>query len=497
LFAGYLRFLKGVSANWYGKLGVILTTSSFVALVILELARVIGLITSSYAGLVTYMLFPLLFIVGLLLIPVGWIKLKKRTGKTTEELLSEQYQSEYVKGTFFGSGLFRTIGLLTALNLLFMIVISTQMLTFMDSPRFCGTACHSVMNPEWVTYQQSPHANVKCVDCHVGEGADALIDSKLNGLWQIISVTFDLLERPIPTPVHQLRPARETCEKCHWPDKFYGSRLKTYVSYQFDEASTPLYTTLNMKVESSGRGARTGIHWHISKENEVRYASVDDEREQIIWAEVRRPNGSIRRYTNAELAPADVDGSEARTMDCVDCHNRATHIYEDPEKAIDERISLGLMDRSLPFLKREALDAVSSDYRYKEAGLAGIADHMVGFYQRHFPEIARIKMASLDSVVEVLQNVYERNIHPEMNITWGASPSHIGHKGERGCFRCHNSKLTDESGGSIAYDCVLCHSILADMQDEPFKFLQPADSTDPDYERHKYLKDEFMNLFLD
>ena len=215
----YFDFIRRVSVDRFGKLGVILTTSSFVTLVILEIARLAGIITNTYAGLVTYMVFPVLFVLGLLLIPFGWYRLKKKTGKNTSELMQEKFDTEDTRGGFLGSKLIRTIGFFSAVNVLFLSAVSMQMLGFMDTPVFCGTACHSVMNPEWVTYQQSPHARVKCVDCHVGEGVDALIDSKLNGLWQIVSVTFDLLERPIPTPVHQLRPARETCEKCHWPEK--------------------------------------------------------------------------------------------------------------------------------------------------------------------------------------------------------------------------------------------------------------------------------------
>jgi hypothetical protein len=132
--------------------------------------------------------------------------------------------------------------MLTILNLAIFGAASARMLHFMDSAKFCGTACHSVMNPEWVTYQQSPHAHVQCVECHVGEGMGALIDSKINGMWQVISLNFNLYERPIPTPVHNLRPARETCEKCHWPDFFIGNRVKTFPHYGWIHC--PLLVTL-------------------------------------------------------------------------------------------------------------------------------------------------------------------------------------------------------------------------------------------------------------
>ncbi len=476
---------------------MVLTISSFVCLVILELARISGIITNAYIGLVTYLLFPALFVIGLILIPVGWHRVKKKTGKSARELIETRFDSNAVKSGFMGSRLGRTIVLLTIINLVFLISISMRMLHFMDEPEFCGTACHSVMNPEWVTYQQSPHSRVACVQCHVGEGERALIDSKLNGIWQMISVTFDLFERPIPTPVHQLRPARETCEKCHWPEKFYGTRLKTIAHYQNDSASTPLYTTLNLKVDAGSANSRAGIHWHVAKENEVRYSSVDDMREKILWVEVRRSDGSYHRYSSGDKFASENQVSSVRTMDCVDCHNRATHIYENPEQAIDYRIKRGVLDKSLPFLKREALHAITVGYPDKQAAMEGISNHLYGYYQRNHPELVMSKSILIDSAITVLQDIYNRNIHPEMNIGWGTYSSNIGHVGDGGCFSCHNSRMVDENGRAISSDCALCHSILANGHEEPFKFLQPADSADIDFQMHQYLQDEFLKSFDD
>lgn len=491
----YLSFIRRASTTGLGKGGVILTTSSFIALVLLELARMLGLVTNAYVGLVTYLLFPFLFVVGLLLIPLGWYRLRKKTGLSTRRLLEERFGPDETRGSLTGSRLFRFITLLTVINVFFLVAISTQMLGFMDSSYFCGTACHSVMNPEWVTYQQSPHARVRCVQCHVGEGAEALIDSKLNGLWQIISVTFNLYERPIPTPVRQLRPARETCEKCHWPEKFYGSHLVTRYNYQNDDESSLLYTTLNLKIDAGKAGEKAGIHWHIGQENEVRYTSVGDRREMMLWVEARRPDGRYHRFYNRNATAHGIEDIVERSMDCVDCHNRATHIYEEPERAVDDRIKMGLLDLSLPYLKREALAAITSNYADSAAAYDGIGQSLRNFYMRNYPELSREKTAIIDSAVMVLQDIYSRNIHKPMNIRWNTYASHIGHKGNTGCFRCHNPALVDSAGAAISYDCTLCHSILADNHKEPFQFLEPAETGDRDYQRHRYLKDEFLNSF--
>lgn len=498
MFEKYIRFIRGVSVNRVGKIGVILTTSSFVTFAILETSRIMGIFTNAYAGLVVYLLFPSLFIIGLILIPIGWYLRKRATGKTGKELLSDSFADPDTEGSFFGSTVFKSIALFTIINVLFMTVAGSRMLHFMDSPRFCGTACHSVMNPEWVTYQNSPHARVACVDCHVGEGVGALIDSKINGTWQMISITFDLLERPIPTPVHQLRPARETCEKCHWPDKFYGSRLKTIVRYRNDSVSTPAYTTLNLKVDAGKVKPEGGIHWHVAEQNEVRYASVDDERETMIWVERKMPDGSYRRYTNESLSVESerTGEDETRILDCIDCHNRATHIYEDPHDAVNEQIRLGVLDRSLPFLKREAVTAITQNYADSASAMEGIANGFAGFYRLNYTDMARTGSSRIDSVIKVLKKIYNRNIHHGMNIEWGSYPSHIGHRyGEKsGCFRCHNNDMVDEDGSTIASDCTMCHSILAFDYDKPFGYIQSADTTDPEFKMQQYLKEEFLEF---
>ncbi|MBU1706840.1 NapC/NirT family cytochrome c, partial [bacterium] len=359
----YMNFIRGVSSNGLSRTGVVLTTASFLSFCCLEVLRMVGLLTNAYIGLITYLAFPALFVLGLILIPYGLWRHARKRGKTIRELLTERFEPDEFAAADYGSKLVRTVALLTLLNVVVLLVAAFSSMHFMDQASFCGTACHSVMNPEWVTYQQSPHAKVRCVECHVGEGLKATFDAKLNGAYQILSLTLDLYEKPIPTPVRNLRPARETCEKCHWPDKFHGNRLETRIRYALDSSSTPHYTTLSMKIGSGEAGVERGSHWHISKRNEIRYASVDDKREEMLWVDVRQEDGSFRRYRNARLEVADeADKQSVRVMDCVDCHNRATHIYEEPDFALDERIRQGLLKLSLPYVKHESLATLMNSY---------------------------------------------------------------------------------------------------------------------------------------
>ncbi len=489
-------FIRGIMTNWTGTVGVALATSSFLLFVFFELLQIAGILTNSYVGLISYMALPALFLMGLVLVPIGWWQFRRATGRSTSELLTQRFPDDMTKAKRIGSSLMGTIALLTVVNILFLGIGGARMLHFMDSPKFCGTACHSVMEPEWVAYQNSPHAHVRCVDCHVGEGAQALLDAKLNGLWQVVSATFDLYERPIPTPVHQLRPARETCEKCHWPDKFYGDRIKTFPTFRFDQESTPRHTTLALKVGSGGDDSHGTIHWHVAEANEVRYQAADESRHAMDWVEIKRGE-EFHRYTNRSATPGKDAGSELplpRSMDCVDCHNRATHIYEDPEQAIDNALASGRISRDLPFAKKVGFGALTGRYgTTKYDGLKGIENEVRGYYLRQKHEV-RVNLADVDLMVAEVQAIYSRNIFPGMKVEWNSYPSQLGHKNDTGCFRCHNRDMVDETGVAIPYDCTLCHSILAMDSATEFQFLLPAGEKDPDRIMHEYLRREFLGI---
>ncbi|MEN8005814.1 MAG: NapC/NirT family cytochrome c [Candidatus Krumholzibacteriota bacterium] len=489
-------FIRGIMTNWTGTAGVALATSSFILFLFFELLQIAGILNNSYVGLISYMALPALFILGLVLIPLGWWQFRRATGRTTSELLTQRFPDDMTKAKRLGSSLMGTISLLTVINILFLGVGGARMLHFMDTPKFCGTACHSVMEPEWVAYQNSPHAHVRCIDCHVGEGAGALVNAKLNGMWQVISASLDLYDRPIPTPVHQLRPARETCEKCHWPDKFYGDRIKSFQTFGFDRESAARHTTLALKVGSGAGDAHGTIHWHIAEANEVRYQTADDQRRSMEWVEIKRGD-EFHRYTNRNNGVhggGDTHSPEVRSMDCVDCHNRATHIYEDPEQAVDAALAAGRISRDLPFAKKVGLGALLGRYGVtKDDGLKGIDNEVRGYYFRQEHD-GPVNMQDVDLMVAALQDIYARNIFPGMKVEWNTYPSHLGHENDGGCFRCHNQDMVDETGAAIPYDCTLCHSILAMDSPTEFQFLLPADVKDPDRKMHEYLRREFLGI---
>jgi len=488
-FDKYLNFIKGVSREPLGRYGVALTSSAFFMFLFMEIARMTGLITNAYVGLVSYLVLPLLFIVGLIMIPLGWKRRQRKTGKSPSELMEQQFERTALEKGFFGSSFFQTVALLTMVNVLFMIIAGSQTLSFMDEPEFCGTACHSVMNPEWQTYQVSSHANVSCVSCHVGEGAEALLESKLNGLWQMASVTFDLYERPIPTPVHQLRPARETCEKCHWPAKQYGEELVKKVTYSNDEWTRPSYTTLGIKIDADTRTDRKGVHWHIAEGVEMTYTSIDPKRQKISEVTVKYPDGHERTFINKKLVDHDTS-SEERVMDCVDCHNRATHVYKDPEHIVDAFLAEGKLPVDLPYIRREALSALRNGSPDKDLGREMVSTHLFKFYQKQYPEIRHTRQKELSQVGELLAAEYDRYIHPNMQITWNSYPSNLGHDANSGCFRCHHKDMVNDDLVSVSSDCTVCHDIFAYDSPSQYAFMGTPEEKAPEQAIHAYLKQQ-------
>ena len=491
----YKNFIRGVAINRIGKAGVVITTTVFITFILFETSQSLGMIRNAYFGLITYLLFPVLFIIGLICIPIGWHQYRKTTGKSTRELLNEQFEQTDIQPGPLGSPLTRTIVMLTVVNVLILSLSGIRMLHFMDQAKFCGTACHTVMNPEWVTYQKSPHARVKCVECHVGEGVDALIASKLNGVRQMYLAAFHLYHRPIPTPVHTLRPARETCEHCHWPEKFYGQRLVTHIHYGMDSLSTPRYSTLNVKIDAGSDGHQPGAHWHVAESNRITFTSVNDEREKMITVTAWHNNENPVTYTNRNIESYEPAGKKERKMDCVDCHNRATHIYKQAEDVVDQLIRQGDLDRDLPFIKREALAALTFNYPSEAAAMKGIANQLANYYKRYEPTVSKTKQPKIEHAITLLQQAYTTFRHHHMRIEWGTYTSHIGHQGDTGCFRCHNPDMVNDQGQAIRNDCTLCHSILAMDSEKPFQYLEPAKENAPDRKMHEWMQQEFLNNF--
>jgi nitrate/TMAO reductase-like tetraheme cytochrome c subunit len=443
-------------------IGVNLTTLTGVLLAILLALALVGAPTNPYLGAVTFLVLPLLFVLGLVLIPIGSWRYRRRAPAPGGTGLFPSYD--------LNSPRVRTrlvlLAVLTLTNITILGVASYKGIEHMDSVAFCGGTCHPVMKPEYTAYQGSPHARVRCVDCHIGPGASWFVQSKLSGTRQVFKQILHTWPTPIETPITNLRPSRDTCEQCHWPEKFHGDRLVVRKHFEEDEANTPIQSVLLLKVGGGNpdSGFRQGIHWHVS--STVYYRS-DEKREVIPWVRVERRDGSVAEFTAAGGVPDSIAARPMRRMDCIDCHNRPTHIYRLPARALDEAMADGRLPVDLPYLKREALAALTTDYANATQARAGIADRLNGFYRDAYPEVAPQRQEGIAQAIAAVQQIWARNVFPEMKVGWGTYPEHIGHQDFTGCFRCHDEQHATTDGASISQDCSTCHSLLAMEEEKP------------------------------
>ena len=334
----------------------------------------------------------------------------------------------------------------------------------MDSVSFCGKTCHTVMEPEFTAYQSSPHSRVECVKCHIGPGASWFVQSKLSGTRQLLAVTFKTYPRPIPTPVHNLRPARETCEACHWPQKYGEDRVRVINKFADDEANSLTKTVLLMKIGGGNHGI--GIHGtHLGPGVTIRYAASDEQRQNIPWVEYNAP-GRQTLYATADAKP-NGGGAPIRDMDCMDCHNRPSHSYDLPERGMDKAMAAGLISNTLPFVKKKGVEILKVNYLSREEAAQKIPAAFVKYYQDTYPAIYAQRQAEITASGKEVLAVWNRNIFPEMKVTWGAYPINIGHTDYPGCFRCHDGGHNAKDGKSISQDCNACHNLLAMDEAQP------------------------------
>lgn len=286
--------------------------------------------------------------------------------------------------------------------------------------------------------------------------------SKLTGLRQVYAVLFDTYSRPIPSPVHNLRPARDTCAHCHWPEKFHGDKVNVIREYADDEQSSETATTIQVHVGggSERSGVATGIHWHMNVANEVDYISTDDRRQVIPYVRVKDRYGVVREYVVDGVSPEVIQKGERRRMDCVDCHNRPSHRFSpSPERAVDGAIARGELQRTLPFIRREAVAALKQEYPDRPTAEQQIAARLLKFSQSLNGAQDAGRRTEIDRAIAGVQRIYARNVFPKMKVTWGAHPNNAGHVDSPGCFRCHDDEHKSKDGKVISQDCELCHKM--------------------------------------
>ena len=454
-------------------LGGVLAVVAFGGLVFFLGIQVLNVEASPYIGMLIYVGLPAVLVVGLILVPVGigWEARRRavaaRHGRGPPPALQIDFGNpRHLRGVMlFATATVVILGVLGSAGF--------RAVELMESPAFCGTLCHVAMEPQYEPYKRSAHAEVNCTACHIGPGANWYVQSKLSGAAQVIAVLTDSFPRPIPAPIENLRPARDTCEGCHWREKAYGMFLRVYRTYLPDEGNTSHVRALAFRVGTGGNDLEEagGVHWHTAAR--VYYRSADKERETIAAVRVEKPDG-VEEWVNPDV-PKGAKLQPERLMDCIDCHNRAAHKIPAPDQLVDSALSSGRLDPGLPYVKREALRLLGQDgtlaapeqivTRWAQDGWF---EQLADFYEGNYPAIAKSRQESIQKAIDELKRISKQVLYPEMKTSWLTYPDNRGHPGlegiNRGCFRCHTSLVkatTGErlEGGAGGSGCLACHDL--------------------------------------
>ena len=444
--------------NYISLSGVAVAVACLASILLLFLVDITGRRSSPYVGILAWVIIPAILIASLIVVFFGaWRERRRRRTLSPDD--AQTFPTLNLSDPHA-----RKIFLVFAGVAVLFVAISAfgsyQAYEHTESVAFCGQTCHTVMKPEFVAFQNSPHARLECVDCHVGEGARWYVKSKLNGVHQLYSVTFGTYEKPIKSPVPNMRPANDTCAHCHWAEKFLGSKLKVFDRYAYDENNTrrQIRMLINVGGGNPDTGPVSGIHWHMNLNNEINFIATDSQRQVIPWVQAKDRDGKVTVYVAAgsSLTPEQLASAPRRRMDCIDCHNRPAHIYNPPDVALDKAFAANRLDPSLPYLKRQAVELLTKTYTTEDEAMHTIASGLTDFYR------SSEKRASVDAAIKEIQGIYQRNFFPEMKTDWQAHPNNIGHLISSGCFRCHDGEHKSDDGKVIRNDCNICHTVLYD-----------------------------------
>ena len=446
-----MRRLEALVRHPVAIAGAVLATASAVLFVAMVIAALVGLFKNPYAGLVVFVIIPALFVLGLLLVPLG-MRLQRRKLARDPSASADWPVLDFRRPEVRRTTL--VITALTAVNVVILLLAGYGSLHWMESPSFCGQVCHTPMHPQFTSWQEAPHARVACVSCHIGEGPGAFVHAKLAGVRQLVHVATNAYPRPVP-PGADMPPGEQarTCTGCHQPWRAVGDQIRVKREFADDETNTETKTILQLHVGAASPSGRS-IHWHANPATRVEYVATDEKRETIAAVRVTDAKGQVKEYVADGAKPEAISAGPWRSMDCIDCHNTVGHpIAPTPELAVDRALAANQIDRQLPFARREAVRLVKAGYSSQEEGLSAIERELRSFYSSR----GSIDQQSLAQAVTGVQNVYRQNVFPTMKVAFGAYPDNRGHTTSTGCFRCHDDSHTAKDGSKINADCEYCH----------------------------------------
>jgi len=441
-----------LTQHWLSLLGLALLTTAVISWLFVLPQQIRGHVDNPYVGIIFFLVLPLIFFAGLALVPIGIYLSKKSIREGLNETTFDR-KDALRRFVWF-------LGITGLLNILIGTQLTYRAVKHMETPQFCGGTCHT-MTPELAAYQNSPHSRVECVECHVAPGAAGWVSSKTSGMRQLVETVLKTSPKPIPSAIesNRLVPARKTCENCHWPQKFAGARLRVFTKYAEDEKNTRTETVLLMLV---GGNRISGIHGaHFGPGVHIRFAATDPARQTIPRIEYQNQATGERRTFATSDPPNSAKDPAYFDMECVDCHNRPTHTFDLPERAMDKALALGEIPVSLPFIKKKSVELLKTAYATSDEAATKIPAELLRFYQQNYPDLSAMRSFDIEQAGRSVLGIYRRNVFPELKVSWGTYPNNLGHTDFPGCFRCHDGSHTTADGKAISQDCNSCHEPLA------------------------------------
>jgi hypothetical protein len=445
--------LVALTSHWVAMTGTALVTLAGFSWLFLLPLHAGGHADNPYIGLLAFVALPMIFFCGLALIPIG-IALGKRHVTQAIATVPDRRAAWRRAAIFFA--------VMTLANLIIGSQLSYRAVAQMETVQFCGQTCH-VMKPEFTGHLRAPHASVDCVACHVAQGASGFIKAKMAGTRQLLAVTLNNFPRPIESAMenNRLVSSAETCQQCHQREKAMKPALRVITKYKDDESNTPTKTVLMVMVDR--------IHGaHLAPGVEIRYAASDKKRQTIPWVEYRSSAAGVTEtYLTSDAKPETIAALPKFTMQCVDCHNRAAHSFEVPDRAVDGAIARGEIPADLPFIKKTGLGLIQAEYKSEGEAASKIGAGLNDFYGAKYPDVLAKRSSDINKAGRALAAVYGGNVFPDLKVTWGTYANNLGHADYPGCFRCHDESHTAADKKTIPQDCATCHNVIAVEESSP------------------------------
>jgi nitrate/TMAO reductase-like tetraheme cytochrome c subunit len=346
---------------------------------------------------------------------------------------------------------------------------SVTMIQWTESADFCGR-CHT-MAPELEAHAAGPHREVSCGECHVEPGITGWIKAKINGTRQLVDVVMGTYPTPILPPAHSELPSTaDTCQKCHSLDDRSFASLRTETVFQEDEPNTRDFVGLMIRPGGGNPfDVNRSVHWHVL--SKFSYLTPDENASAIDYVTATRDDGSVVEFiaaskVRAEDVQTDIDNLKATernvTLSCYDCHNRVGHDVLNPRDALNFDLSQGTVDTTLPYIKREGMRLLWSQYPDEAAANADI-EKLADFYRTNYPDVFATKGAQIAAAISQIKLLYSQSATPDMKVTASTYANNLGHTDFPGCFRCHDGGHFQVVDGvatktPIPSTCNTCHT---------------------------------------